>query len=198
LTTRHYFETPEPAACDPDLVIPLSIELVEPVGPPPTWDDDRVAAAIQRVVNYVRGKTVEAPKPGELRPEWVSTVPNVFNKPEVPGDLAFSAFDAAYAMAPYVLGPDEALVIRSSWPKCRFANVVLWNRFLQTYDYVNRPVWRNRANTTLEPDGTWRMVIAHEDPGNGNWLDTEAGRSASCTGAGSFPTTRSPPRRPSW
>jgi hypothetical protein len=173
LTTRHYFETPEPAACDPNVMIPLAIELVEPVGSPPTWDDARVAAAIRRVVNYVRGKTVEAPKPGELRPDWVSTVPNVFNKPEVPGDLAFSAFDAAYAMAPYVLGPDEALVITSSWPKCRFANVVLWNRFLQTYDYTNRAVSRNRANTTLEADGTWRMVIAHEDPGTRNWLDTE-------------------------
>jgi hypothetical protein len=173
LTTRHYYETPEPIACDASFVIPLSIELNDPVGPAPTWDDARIAAAIRRVVNYVRGKTVEAPKPGELRPDWVSTVPNVFNKPEVPGDLAFSAFDAAYAMAPYVLGPDEALVMRSSWPKCRFANVVLWNRFLQTYDYAQRPVWRNRANTALEADGTWRMVIAHEDPGVPNWLDTE-------------------------
>ncbi len=173
LTTRHYYETVEPAACDPALVIPLSIELAEPAGPPPTWDDARVAAAIRRVVNYVRGKTVEAPKPGELRPDWVSTVPNVFNPPEVPGDLAFSAFDAAYAMAPYVLGPHEALVITSTWPKCRFANVVLWNRFLQTYDYANRPVWRNRANTAVDADGTWRMVVAHEDPGVGNWLDTE-------------------------
>ncbi len=173
LTTRHYYETPEPVACDPTLVIPLSIELVDPVGPPPTWDDARIAAGIQRVINYVRGKTVDAPKPGEIRPDWVSTVPNVFNQPEVPGDLAFSAFDAAYAMAPYVLGPDEALVITSTWPKCRFANVVLWNRFLQTYDYVNRPVARNRSNTMLEPDGSWRMVVAHEDPGVANWIDTE-------------------------
>jgi hypothetical protein len=175
LTTRHYYETVEPIAADATLVIPLSIELADgaEVGPPPTWDDARIAAGIRRVVNYVRGKTVEAPKPGELRPDWVSTVPNVFNRPEVPGDLAFSAFDAAYAMAPYVLGPDEALVIRSSWPKCRFANVVLWNRYLQTYDYVHRNVSRNRANTALDADGSWQMIIAHEDPGTGNWLDTE-------------------------
>ncbi|HEU5301313.1 MAG TPA: DUF1214 domain-containing protein [Acidimicrobiia bacterium] len=174
LTTRHYYETPEPAACDPSLVIPLAIEIVgDPPPPPPTWDDTRVAAGIRRIVNYVRGKTVEAPKPGEVRPDWVSTTPNVFTKPEVPGDLAFAAFDAAYAMAPYVLAPDEALVITSRWPKCRFANVSLWNRFLQTYDYVNRPVARNRSNTTLEPDGSWRMILAPEDPGVGNWIDTE-------------------------
>jgi hypothetical protein len=174
LTTRHYFETPEPAACDPDLHIPLTIEVTDdPPGPPPTWDDERVAAGIHRVINYVRGKTVDAAKPTDDRPTWVSTTPNVFNTPEVPGDLAFAAFDAAYAMAPYVLGPDEALVITSRWPECRFANVSLWNRFLQTYDYVNRPVGRNRSNTTLEPDGSWRMIVAHEDPGLPNWIDTE-------------------------
>jgi hypothetical protein len=173
LTTRHYFETPEPAASDPNLHIPLSMELLDPVEPPPTWNDERVAAGIRRVVNYVQGKTIQSNKPGDARPEWVSTTPNVFPKPELPGDLAFAAFDAAYAMAPYVLGPDEALVIRSHWPKCRFANVALWNRYLQTYDYVHRPVGRNRSNTTLEPDGTWRMILAHEDPGLPNWLDTE-------------------------
>ena len=83
------------------------------------------------------------------------------------------AGDAAYAMAPYVLAPDEALVITSRWPDCRFANICLWNRFLQTYDYANRPVSRNRANTTLNPDGTWTIIVAHEDPGHPNWLDTE-------------------------
>jgi hypothetical protein len=76
-------------------------------------------------------------------------------------------------MAPYVLGPDEALVITSRWPRVRFANVCLWNRFLQTYDYTHRVVARNRTNTVLEADGSWRMIVAHEDPGLPNWLDTE-------------------------
>jgi hypothetical protein len=31
----------------------------------------------------------------------------------------------------------------------------------------------NRSNTVLEPDGSFRMVLAHEDPGVPNWLDTE-------------------------
>ena len=43
-----------------------------------------------------------------------------------PGQLAFSAFDAAYCMAPYALGPDQALLIEGKFPECRFANVVLW------------------------------------------------------------------------
>lgn len=174
MTTRHYYENPTPAASDPDIHIPLAIALVDgSLPPPPTWDDSRVAAGIRRINNYVRGKTIDGNKPGEIAPEWVSTIPNTFTKPELPGDLAFSAFDSVYAMAPYILGPDEALIISSRWPKCRFANVALWNRDLQTYDYVHRTVARNRSNTRLGPDGSWRMVVAHEDPGHPNWLDTE-------------------------
>ena len=35
------------------------------------------------------------------------------------------------------------------------------------------PPSRNRASTTLEPDGSFRIVLAHADPGVPNWIDTE-------------------------
>ena len=82
-------------------------------------------------------------------------------------------------MAPYVLGPDDALVITGRWPECRVANVSLWNRHLQTYDYVHRSVSFNRAQTKLEPDGSFRMIVAHDDPGLPNWIDTEGRQSGS-------------------
>lgn len=85
----------------------------------------------------------------------------------------YAAADAAYSMAPYVLAPDEALVITARWPSCRCANVSLWNRHLQTYDYAHRQVSLNRAQTTIDADGTFRVVVAHRDPAMTNWLDTE-------------------------
>jgi hypothetical protein len=178
LTTRHYFERKRSVAADPNVVIPLSIEPLDNDGPPADWDDASIAAGIRRVTNHVRGMTVDSPSrdPAKL-PSWVSSTPNVFNPAEKPGDMAFAAIDAAYTMAPYALGPDQALVIEGRYPKCRFANVVLWNRFLQSYDYAYRNIALNRKQTLLESDGSFRMIVAHGDPGAPNWLDT-MGRSS--------------------
>ena len=174
ITTRHYFEWPHSSSASQTLHIPLSIECVERPPAPPRWGDDRVAAALQRVVNHVRTKTVDNPGPDpSVDIPFVSRVPNEFRPPVVPGNMAFAAFDAAYAMAPYLIGDDEALVVRGRWPECRFANLCLWNRWSQMYDYVNRQVSRNRANTTLDPDGGFTLVLAHADPGHPNWIDTE-------------------------
>jgi hypothetical protein len=173
LTTRHYFERKQSVAADPNVVVPIAIEPLDAAGPPPDWNDAQVAAGIRRVANHVRGMTLDSPlgDPSKL-PSWASSVPNVFNPPEKPGDMAFAAFDAAYTMAPYALGPDQALLIEGRFPRCRFANVVLWNRFLQSYDYAYRQIALNRQQTQLEKDGSFRMVIAHADPGVPNWLDT--------------------------
>lgn len=126
------------------------------------------------MINHVRSKTVASIAPSEDTPiPFVSRVPNELPQPIVPGNMAFAAFDAAYSMAPYLIGDDEALVIRGRWPECVFANLCLWNRWSQMYDYVNRQVSRNRANTTLNADGTFTLVLAHSDPGHANWIDTE-------------------------
>ncbi|HSB98216.1 MAG TPA: hypothetical protein VLC91_17275, partial [Spongiibacteraceae bacterium] len=56
---------------------------------------------------------------------------------------------------------------------CIFANVVLWNRFLQSFDYRYRRISLNRKQIKLEADGSYRIVVAHRDPGLPNWLSTE-------------------------
>ena len=142
--------------------------------PPPRPSDATVAAGIRRVAALVRELTVGRPPTGQSQPRsWISRVPNEFPPPGKPGDLGLAAFDAAYAMAPFLIGPDEALVIRARWPQCRYANVCLWNRHLQTFDYASRSISLNRAQTVADADGRFTAVIAHTDPGTPNWLDTE-------------------------
>ena len=133
-----------------------------------------MAAGIRRVAGLVRELTVDRPPTGQSQPRsWLSRVPNEFPPPGKPGDLGLAAFDAAYAMAPFLIGPDEALVIRARWPQCRYANVCLWNRHLQTFDYASRSISLNRAQTVADAAGRFTAVIAHTDPGVPNWLDTE-------------------------
>jgi hypothetical protein len=148
--------------------------LIDPVPPLPPPSDESVADGLRRVVRYVRSRSLELPKPGDDgQPAFVSREPNVFPPPVPPGDHALAASDAAYSMAPYLLGPDEVLVMTGRWPTCRCANVSLWNRHLQTYDYGHRQVSLNRAQTRRAPDGEFTMLVAHADPGSANWLDTE-------------------------
>ena len=197
ISTRHYFEDATHAAADPARVPAMRIEVVpggatpggssaDPGGtpadhdgtpattPPPRPSDATVAAGIRRVAGLVRELTLDRPPTGQSQPRsWISRVPNEFPPPGKPGDLGLAAFDAAYAMAPFLIGPDEALVIRARWPQCRYANVCLWNRHLQTYDYASRSISLNRAQTVADADGRFTAVIAHTDPGTPNWLDTE-------------------------
>ncbi len=179
ISTRHYFEDPTYAAADPARVPVMRIEVIDAGGnpvttPPPRPSDDTVAAGIRRVAGLVREQTVDRPPAAADRTyTWISRVPNVFPAPDRPGDLGLAAFDASYAMAPFLIGPDEALVIRARWPQCRYANVCLWNRHLQTFDYASRSISLNRSQTVADADGRFTAVIAHTDPGVGNWLDTE-------------------------
>jgi hypothetical protein len=71
-----------------------------------------------------------------------------------------------------ILSADQALVMRGRFPRCRFANVVLWNHRLQTPPYRYRDVSINRNQVQYEDDGSFKIVIAHRDPGVPNWIDT--------------------------
>jgi hypothetical protein len=176
ITTRHYYENEVSAAADPSRNTALQIEVAEPRTPPPAPPDDAsIARGIRSVAQFVKSRTLGQPPMAKnpSQPAFVSVVPNQFPKPVPPKDFGLAAFDATYSMAPYLLGPDEALVMTGRWPKCRMANVSLWNRFMQTLDYANRQVSRNRMQTTLEADGSFRIVLAHQDPGVPNWIDTE-------------------------
>lgn len=177
LTVRHYWEQAEPPARPPAPDLALAIELVAgdvPEGPAaPT--DASVAASLRRMSTFLRGRTLDnIAKPGEGEPPgFVSREPHVFPPPVRPGSHALAAGDAHYSMAPYLLGPDDALVMTVRWPECRMASVSLWNRQMQTFDYLRGRVSLNRAQAVPDADGTVRIVVAHRDPGVPNWLTTE-------------------------
>lgn len=100
--------------------------------------------------------------------------PNSVEEPyPVPTEtFGWAAGDAAYAMGSFDLADDEALIIEGRSPQCAFWNLCLWNQFLHTYNYDYERVTINGGQVQYEPDGSWRIVVAHRDPGMPNWLST--------------------------
>jgi hypothetical protein len=181
ITTRHYHEAKQNVAAIPGRIVPIDIEVIDPKPLDPYGADAEVAKHLEWVANYVRehsAMTFQKTSPEMAKKlGWVSLEPNEFNAPgqwaSASEDSAYGNTHAWYCSSTYDLARDEALVITGRFPDCRFANVVLWNSFMQSYDYVNRQISLNRNQITYEDDGSFRIVIAHQDPGVPNWLDTE-------------------------
>ncbi len=70
------------------------------------------------------------------------------------------------------LGDDEVLVVEGRVPNCRYLSIQLLTRFMESGDWVHHPVFLTDRDLVLEDDGSFRVHIAHVDPGRGNWLAT--------------------------
>ena len=91
--------------------------------------------------------------------------------------FGWAAGDAAYAMGSFVLDEDQVMLVRGRSPECAFWNVCLWNPFLHTFDYAYDRVTINGTQVVYEPDGSWEIAIAAQDPGHPNWISTQGHRS---------------------
>jgi hypothetical protein len=99
--------------------------------------------------------------------------PNVFTD-EAEDDMTnkFKDPQIKWHQAYFELAEDEALVVTAMPPDCEYWMFALHNHWMETLDYINHQTTLNCHSTTLEADGSVRLVVAHEDPGVPNWLDT--------------------------
>jgi hypothetical protein len=177
VVVRSYFQLGTSARNDMDVSVRIEIETVEDLDPPPPLSDEVFSERMREGIAFLRQTTLGQSLPNAPSPApFVAQEPNVLPVPfsfrdsglPVPG-----AADIFYAMGRWRLDPDEALVMTGILPSCPFANVMLWNRHMQTLEYRSRRSSLNQAQIQLEPDGRYRIVIAHKDPGVPNWLDCE-------------------------
>jgi hypothetical protein len=147
---------------------------VDPVPAPPPIDPGRFAHQVQRLgstMGFVpsvldRAAAADLAHVNELR-QWS----------EMTGGAVFTEPGIHYVRGGWRLDPGEALVIEGTTVPCRYWNVLLHSRFLNSLDHRNRTVSRT-GPSIAERDGRYRLVLAAEDPGSAHhdWLDTE-GRS---------------------
>jgi hypothetical protein len=181
VVVRSYFQLGTSAQNDFDVSVRIGIETIEELDPPPPLSDEVFSERMREGLAFLRQTTLGQSLPNAPSPApFVSQEPNVLPVPfsfrdsglPVPG-----AADIFYAMGRWQLKPDEALVMTGSLPSGPFANVMLWNRHMQTLDYRSRQSSLNQSQIQLEADGRFRIVIAHSDPGVPNWLDCDGHRS---------------------
>ena len=175
---RHYYELQTSAAANPEVRPELHIEALEPrPGPAPLPDDAEMARRVRAVTRFIRITSLDMPaQTPDSVPRWWSVIPNQMGEPvhfgPNQGDIGAGAIDNTYMAGPYLLQPGQALLLEGALPECFFANVVLWNRFMQTDDYRYRQVSLNRTQMELQQGNRYRIVVAAQNPGVRNWLDT--------------------------
>ena len=77
------------------------------------------------------------------------------------------------------LKDDEVLVVEpSAIPKCEAWNFQISNYWMESLDYRYYPVTYNNNTAQANTDGSYTLVVAHQDPGSNypNWLNTAGHR----------------------
>ncbi|MCV7423119.1 DUF1214 domain-containing protein [Mycobacterium yunnanensis] len=100
------------------------------------------------------------------------TVTNAFPRDKVADSASDVTRGRVAAHMVWELRPDEALIVEMD------AHDGFWifgmgGVFVGSMDYLYRPVSYTPARTAVDGDGVVRFVIAHDDPGVHNWLDTQ-------------------------
>ena len=182
---RQYFndwENERPA----DLIIER-LDAQYPVPPPRT---DQIAARLERLSMWLErsGALWE-----EMSKAMLNMEPNtlIVNLPE-DSDKRAGMRGQAYGIGNFRCAPDEAVIVEFTPPNCRHWSFSLANWYWESLDFASRQTSLNGHQATLDRDGVFRGVIAHEDPGVANWLDT-AGNTKG-TIAARFLLAESPPK----
>lgn len=78
----------------------------------------------------------------------------------------------AYYHSYWRLADDECLEITFTPPECPYWNFQLNNHWLESLDYRYFSITLNKHTAHTRPDGSVRLLVAHQDPGLPNWINT--------------------------
>jgi hypothetical protein len=84
-----------------------------------------------------------------------------------------SSWPQVYLEGLYEIAEDEALIIETELPESvRYWSFLVTDDLFATIDWTNRQSSLNGHQARLDADGRFRGVVAAQDPGVPNWLDT--------------------------
>jgi hypothetical protein len=148
----------------------LSIERVGMSAPRPVPTPETMISAMHWAGTFVSGLMDDWPEFPFTHGGVDESHPNAF--PTVRTAEGDALRGRAAAVMHWALGPDEALIVE--FP----AHDGLWmltnmGAFFTSMDYLYRPVSYTPSRAAVDADGVVRIVMAHDDPGFHNWMDTQ-------------------------
>jgi hypothetical protein len=177
IITRDYHEHPESGRR-----VEWSIEVIDHAGLPvvPLKSDADVARSLRAARRFAQDTFAIVPlilperQPLDL-PDGQSLTTNTLSPPYRAGDATYgySMKDACYCLGGFSLEPDEALVITSRHPNCRFWNLTLWNQFMAALDVEYGRAGLNSGTAVPNSDGSITIVISRELLDHPNAISTK-------------------------
>lgn len=152
----------------------LTIERLGMDSPRPPADPRRIIAAMDWAGDFLTGAMRDWPEHawnysgGVCDPAYE----NEFPPDKVADDDADLKRGRMAAHMVWRLAPDEALIVEMDHHD-GFWIFGMGGVFGASMDFLYRPVSYTPARTAVDGDGVVRLVIAHDDPGVHNWLDTQ-------------------------
>ena len=126
---------------------------------------DRAATWVERTATFWNGYTSRG---------WDHSTPNVAAPARsTPG----GADNILYGSCFWELDPDEALLVECAQPDAAYWGLTIHTLgWLESGDFADRQTSLSDQQMHVDPDGRFRAVVAHDDPGVPNWIDCEGRR----------------------
>lgn len=145
------------------------VELIGETPPPPVMTTERIMTGLKETGDWIEN-TIRF---WQQIMDMFRSTPNQFvNWRTLTGDKVNATPGGDPACAYWRVPEGKAMILRTRPPKCEFWNIEFCNPWWETMDYRYRLGGTNMHHAVLEDDGELIAVIAHEDPGVPNWLDT--------------------------
>jgi len=148
-----------------------SIECVGTAGPPAPLDPARAPGQLLGAAMYAIGCA-------QWFADWVVSFRDQapVNAFHLPGEGAHRTLggdpNVRLWLGTWRLAPDEALIVEATPPRCRYWNFQLGNVWAESLDHRLQRVHINSGQAVCQSDGSFELVVAHEDPGHPNWIST--------------------------
>lgn len=152
----------------------LTMERVGMAEPRPMPSPERMIEAMGWAGQFVTGLMEQWPEHSWLTSGGVCDPAslNAFPADKSANDASDAKRGRMAAHMVWHLEPDEALIVEMDMHD-GFWIFGMGGAMMGSMDFLHRPVSYTPARTRIDADGVVRLVIAHDDPGVHNWLDTQ-------------------------